>query len=68
MMVSTVPRINQSIRIKSVALHRVRLPFVEPFRISNGTVVEKDSIFVEVTTDEGVIGWGEASPMSGSAI
>jgi O-succinylbenzoate synthase len=47
-------------------MHRVRIPFVEPFRISNGTVAEKESILIEVTTKDGAIGWGEASPMSGS--
>jgi O-succinylbenzoate synthase len=56
----------QTIAIKSAVLHRVRVPFVEPFRISNGVVAEKDSILIELTTSEGVTGWGEASPMSGS--
>ncbi len=51
---------------KSVALHRVRLPLIEPFRISNGVVAEKDAILIEITTADGVVGWGEASPMSGS--
>jgi o-succinylbenzoate synthase len=54
------------IKISSVVLHRVRVPFVEPFRISNGVVAEKDAILIELTTDEGIVGWGEASPMSGS--
>jgi O-succinylbenzoate synthase len=39
---------------------------VEPFRISNGSVAEKDSILIELLTDAGHVGWGEASPMSGS--
>ena len=56
----------QLISAKSVTLHRVRVPLVEPFRISNGEVVEKDSILVELTTNDGVVGWGEASAMSGS--
>lgn len=54
------------LRLERVALHRVRVPLKEPFRISNGSVAEKDCVLVEVTTDNGVIGWGEASPMSGS--
>ena len=57
---------SQSIVVKSVVLHRVRVPFVEPFRISNGVVAEKDSILIELTTGDGITGWGEASPMSGS--
>jgi O-succinylbenzoate synthase len=50
----------------SAVLHRVRVPFVEPFRISNGVVAEKDAILIELTTSDGVVGWGEASPMSGA--
>lgn len=56
----------QLISVKSVTLHRVRVPLVEPFRISNGAVALKDVILVEVKTEGGIVGWGEASPMSGS--
>ena len=52
--------------MKSIVLHRVRVPFVEPFRISNGVVAEKESILIEVTNTDGVTGWGECAPMAGS--
>ena len=55
-----------ALTVKRVVLHRVRVPLKEPFRICNGSIDEKDSILVEVTTGEGETGWGEASPMSGS--
>ncbi len=58
--------VQQSVNIKSIVLHRVRVPFVEPFRISNGVVSEKESILIEATTDANFVGWGECSPMSGS--
>jgi o-succinylbenzoate synthase len=65
--VTTSPvSVHRLIEVKKVTLHRVRIPFIEPFRISNGTVAEKDSILIEVTTEDGVVGWGESSPMSGS--
>jgi O-succinylbenzoate synthase len=51
--------------VKRITLHHVRVPLGEPFRISNGVVAEKEAILVEVETDGGVTGWGEASPMSG---
>src|SRR3712207_6219039 len=51
--------------IRRVTLTHVRVPLVEPFRISSGAVAEKDGIVVRVDTDEGV-GHGESSPMSGS--
>jgi len=57
---------SESIAVKSAVLHRVCVPFVEPFRISNGVVAEKDAILIELATEEGIVGWGEASPMSGS--
>jgi O-succinylbenzoate synthase len=57
---------SESIALKKIVLHRVRVPFVEAFRISNGVVVEKDAILIELATEKGAVGWGEASPMSGS--
>jgi O-succinylbenzoate synthase len=53
------------ISIKSIELHHVSVPLIEPFRISNGVIGEKDAILVEVKTENDVVGWGEASPMSG---
>jgi O-succinylbenzoate synthase len=58
--------IHQAAAIKSIVLHRVRVPFVEPFRISNGVVAEKESILIEVTNTDDVTGWGESAPMAGS--
>ena len=58
--------VKQMISVKSISLHRVRVPLVEPFRISNGSIAEKESILIELHTDDGHVGWGEASPMSGS--
>lgn len=49
----------------SAALHHVVIPFHEPFRIANGAVAEKDAIVVELQTDLGIVGVGEASPMAG---
>lgn len=51
--------------VERITLTHVRIPLVEPFRISNGEVKEKDGIIVRVYAD-GQVGTGEASPMSGS--
>jgi O-succinylbenzoate synthase len=51
--------------IDRVTLTHVRVPLVEPFRISSGEVAEKDGIVVAVES-EGLVGYGESSPMSGS--
>jgi O-succinylbenzoate synthase len=41
------------------------VPLVEPFRISSGAVSEKDGIIVALHA-EGLIGYGESSPMAGA--
>jgi len=54
-----------SVLVKNIKLTHVRVPLVEPFRISSGAVAEKDGIVVRVETDE-LVGYGESSPMAGS--
>lgn len=49
------------ITIRSIELHPVILPYVEPLRTSFGVDLEKTAILVEVTTTEGITGWGEVS-------
>lgn len=53
-------------RLATLHLHWVRIPFHEPFRISSGEVSAKDAILIELTAADGTKGWGEASPMAGS--
>ena len=52
-------------KIDRITLAHVRVPLVEPFKISSGEIAEKDAILVGVFS-EGVVGFGESSPMSGS--
>jgi len=52
-------------QVRSITLTWVRVPLLEPFRISSGSVAEKDAIVVRVEGD-GFTGWGESSPMAGS--
>jgi O-succinylbenzoate synthase len=47
------------VRISQVDVHRCELPLVRPFRTSFGREYTKDVLLVEVTTDAGVVGWGE---------
>jgi O-succinylbenzoate synthase len=46
-------------RIAQVVVHRCAMPLVRPFRTSFGTEHERDVLLLEVTTDAGVVGWGE---------
>ena len=66
MLTTAATDVHHLLSVRSIALHRVRIPLVEPFRISNGSVDEKEAILIELVTNEGLVGWGEASPMSGS--
>ncbi|MEX2117884.1 MAG: o-succinylbenzoate synthase [Bacteroidota bacterium] len=52
-------------KIDRVTLTHVRIPLVEPFRISSGEISVKDAILVGVSSD-GLTGYGEASPMAGT--
>ena len=52
-------------KIDQITLTHVCVPLVETFRISSGEVTEKDAILVGVFS-EGLVGYGESSPMSGS--
>ena len=52
-------------KIDQITLTHVRIPLTEPFKISNGEIAEKDGIIVGVHS-EGLVGYGESSPMSGS--
>ena len=64
-----LPEVKQCIqgilRVDHIVITHVRVPLVEPFRISSGAVAEKDGILVELHAD-GLTGYGESSPMAGS--
>ena len=51
----------KSITIKDIHLHTIAIPYSEPLRTSFGIEPDKVAVIVEVVTEEGVIGWGEAS-------
>lgn len=51
----------KAITIKNIHLHTVYLPYLDPIETSFGVEPNKVAVLVEVTTDKGVTGWGEAS-------
>jgi len=51
--------------VDQITLTHVRVPFVRPLRNSNDEVTEKEAVIVQVASG-GIVGTGEASPMSGS--
>jgi O-succinylbenzoate synthase len=51
----------KSIHIQSIQLHHIAMPFVEVLRTSFGQDPFKAAVIVEVSTEQGVTGWGEIS-------
>ncbi len=47
-------------KITDIAIHVLKSPLAEPFAFSQGWVRQRSATLVEVSTDEGVTGWGEA--------
>lgn len=47
-------------KITDVKAHVLRSPLAQPFAFSQGWVSSRGATLVEVTTDEGLTGWGEA--------
>lgn len=52
-------------RIDRIAVHRLRLPLVIPYKLAFGPVEAFDTMLVAVTGEDGRTGWGEATPLAG---
>ncbi|MEK4228091.1 mandelate racemase/muconate lactonizing enzyme family protein [Solibacillus sp. FSL H8-0538] len=49
-------------KIKSIEINCIELPLIEPFIVSYATYPNMPSIIVKMTTECGLVGWGEAVP------
>ena len=49
-------------KITNVDAYLVDIPFREPFIVWRGSIPSKQHVLVKVMTDDGLTGWGEASP------
>jgi L-Ala-D/L-Glu epimerase len=54
-----------AIKIASAKLFRVRLPLLREVANAKHTLSHRDGVLVQLTSDTGVHGWGEASPFPG---
>lgn len=48
--------------IEQIETFRVAVPLTKPFKTALRTVTTAESIFVKITCDNGITGWGEAPP------
>jgi L-Ala-D/L-Glu epimerase len=53
---------NPSVTIKHTELFKLSIPLIEPFITSLGTDYDAHNVLVKITTEEGLIGFGECSP------
>jgi L-alanine-DL-glutamate epimerase-like enolase superfamily enzyme len=49
-------------RITSIDLFKADIPLKDPFRIAVMEMTAAQNVFVRINTDDGLVGWGEASP------
>lgn len=54
----------QRIEVVRITLHRVRIPFTEPFKTAKGTLHHRETVIVEVEDHAGRIGLGECVAFS----
>ncbi|NGQ94391.1 dipeptide epimerase [Brevibacillus sp. SYP-B805] len=47
--------------IQNIELSRLYVPLIKPFKTALRTVEKLESIYVKVTCDNGMVGWGEAA-------
>jgi O-succinylbenzoate synthase len=52
-----------SMTIKKAELFIVELPLIHPFSLSFGTIKKRSTIIIKLTSDDGLVGWGEAAPL-----
>ena len=49
-------------KISEFKVHPLKIPLRTPFKISAGTQTNYSGILLELQTDGGIVGWGEAAP------
>lgn len=48
--------------ISNIDIYTLNVPYIKPFKVAIGRVESAENVVVKITTDTGLIGWGEASP------
>ena len=52
-------------KLASLSVYRYDLPLSEPVRLKQKTLRNREGLLVELASDEGATGWGEAAPLPG---
>lgn len=51
-------------KITGMNIKTVKIPLKEPFKVAFTVVEQLDSVLIEITTDNGLVGYGEAAPFA----
>ena len=51
-------------KITDITFEKIRIRLPVPFKVAFGEICHSDNIIVKITTDEGIIGYGEAAPIA----
>ena len=51
-------------RITGMKVEKVAIPLIAPFKVAFATVEALESVLIRIETDEGCVGFGEASPFA----
>ena len=52
----------KSMKIAKIELFKLNVPLIEPFVIAIETITNAESIALKITTDDGLVGFGECNP------
>lgn len=56
-------------KITKILMYNVELPFSSgAYKFSSGSLLKTDATILEIQTDEGLIGWGEATPANNTYV
>lgn len=50
------------IKIQEIDVHTLNIPFTKPIEVALGLLEGAENVVIKITTDNGIVGWGEASP------
>ena len=48
--------------ISQIDIYTLDVPFTKPLKVAIGVIECANNIAIKITTDSGLVGWGEASP------
>lgn len=48
--------------IQHIQIAKLNIPYIQPLKVAIGAITGAENIVVKITTNTGLVGWGEASP------